>query len=155
MSSPILSRTVQSSELSRNAAEVFRAVEDGPVIISRRDGEPLILSKASEVSRQQAGIHLAAQLVAVSLAPGNVPFAQQLREPFPWVEFLRQSDQDAFAQEIVDVARACASVSRFDRLLLTVQAWRDTAEAVAAGYTADDDLDWLEQPHRVPDPRRT
>ena len=51
------------------------------------------------------------------------------------------------------MARACASVSRFDRLVLTMKAWHSTAEAIAAGYTHDDDVEWLAEPALVNDPR--
>gem|GEM_PF-5023884 len=86
-------------------------------------------------------------------APGNVPFDERLRGPFPWVEFLKPADRAQFARDIVDVARACAAVSRFDRLLLTMKARHATAEATAAGYTHDDDVEWLAEPGLVNDPR--
>jgi PHD/YefM family antitoxin component YafN of YafNO toxin-antitoxin module len=149
----VVPQTVQSSDLSRNPASVFAAADRGPVTITRRDGESLILSKASEVEFQRRGLELAAQLVAASLAPAERPFSERLRAPFPWVEFLKPEDRELFAQEIVDVARACASVSRFDRLLLTLEAWRSTAEALAEGFTPDDQLMWIDEPSRVVDPR--
>ena len=153
MSPPaIVSQTVQSSELSRNSAAVFAAADRGPVTITRRDGESLVLSKASEVEFQRRGLELAVQLISASLAPGDLPFSERLRGPFPWVEFLKPEGREQFAQEIVDVARACASVSRFDRLLLTLQAWYSTAEAIAQGYTPDDELTWIDEPSRVSDP---
>lgn len=148
----MVSRAVQSSELSRNPAAVFRAVEDGPVTITRRDGESLVLAKSSDVEFQRRGLELAAQLVAASLS-SDAPFVDRLRGPFPWVEFLAPQDRDTFAQEVVDVARACAAVSRFERLLLTLRAWQSTAEAIAAGTNRDDELDWLDEPHPVANPR--
>jgi PHD/YefM family antitoxin component YafN of YafNO toxin-antitoxin module len=153
MGTPVVSQTVQSSDLSRNSASVFAAADRGPVTITRRDGEPLVLARASDVELQRRGLELAAHLVAASLAPGDLPFAERLRAPFPWLEFLTPEGRETFAQEIVDVARACASVSRFDRLLLTFQAWRSTADALAQGYTPDDELDWIDEPVRVADPR--
>ncbi len=153
MTPAVISRTVQSSELSRNSASVFKAVDQGPVIITRRDGETLILTKESDLANQREGLDLAAHLVAASLAPNDVPFVDRLRGPFPWVEFFSPSDREAFAQEIVDVARACATMSRFDRLLVTVGAWHSTAQAIADGYTPDEDLEWLDVPEPVADPR--
>lgn len=153
MSPAAITRTVQSSELSRNSAAVFQAAEQGPVTITRRDGETLVLTKESDLAQQREGLELAAQLVAASLASNDIPFVDRLRGPFPWVEFLKPADRGAFAQEIVDVARACAAVSRFDRLLITLLAWRSTAQAIADGYTPDEDLDWLETPEPMADPR--
>ena len=75
--------------------------------------------------------------------------------PFPWLEFLGAADRTSVATEVVDVAQACAAVSQFDRLLETLTAWCSTAEAVAAGYTHDEDLPWIHEPNPVADPRDT
>ncbi len=152
MSQATISRTAQSSELSRNSAHVFKAAEEGPVTITRRDGEPLILLTTSEFDREHEGMELAAHLVTASLGDPKVPFTERLRGPFPWMAFLSDADQEAFAREIVAITRACASVARFDKALITLRAWRSTAEAISAGYTPDDQLDWIE-PTVVTDPR--
>lgn len=149
-------RSVQSSELSRNPASVFRAVEEGgPVHITRRDGEDLVLSRAQDDERERRALAVAAQIIAGSLAAGPGELATRLVEQFPWAALLRPGDRQAFASEIVEVTRACAAVGRFERLLITFEAWRSTAEAIAAGYTSDSDLDWLDEPTVVTDPRRT
>lgn len=147
-----ITRTIQSSELSRHSREVFEAADQGPVLITRRDGEALVLTKASQANYERKGLQLAASLVAASLAPDDVPFVERLRGPFPWLALLSSSDQDAFAQEVVSIARACASISQFDRLLLTLHSWKATAEEVAPGYTPDDELEWLEPVEAVADP---
>ncbi|MET3921079.1 type II toxin-antitoxin system Phd/YefM family antitoxin [Arthrobacter sp. UYEF20] len=152
MSPASISRTVQSSELSRNPAAVFKASEEGPVTITRRDGEPLTLLTTSEIDREHQGMELAAHLVTASLGDPQIPFAERLHGPFPWMAFLSDADQEAFAREIVTISRACASVARFDKALITLRAWRSTAEAISAGYTPDDRLDWIE-PAAVADPR--
>jgi hypothetical protein len=113
-----------------------------------------VLTKTSEVENQKRGMELASHLVAASLAPADMPFVERLRAPFPWIEFLRPAGRQAFALEIVDVARACAAVSNFDRLLFTLEAWRSTAAAIAHGFTPDDQLTWIDEPVRVVDPRR-
>lgn len=153
MATQATSRTVQSSELSRNSSSVFKAADEGPITITRRDGESLILIKSSDIAREREGLELAVHLVAASLANIDVPFVERLRGPFPWVEFLNAEDRESFANEVVDVARACASVSRFERLLLTLKAWQSTAEAISSGYTLDEELEWLDEPIAVPDPR--
>jgi prevent-host-death family protein len=152
MSQTTVSRTAQSSELSRNSANVFKAAEEGPVTITRRGGEPLILLTASEFDREHEGTELAAHLVSASLGDPQVPFTERLRGPFPWMVFLSDADQEAFAREIVAITRACASVGRFEKALITLRAWRSTAEVISAGYTPDDPLEWIE-PTTVSDPR--
>lgn len=131
---------------------MFAAAEKGPVTITRRDGEDMVLTMASDAAHQRDGLRLAAQLVAASLAPDDQPFVERLRLPFPWIEFLSGSERDDFAGELVDVARACASVGQFERLLISIHAWESTATAIAAGHTADDELDWLDDAIAVPHP---
>lgn len=154
MSTAAISRTATSSDLSRNPGQVFRAADEGPVTITRRDGEPLTLLPSRTVEREHEALRLASQLVAASLAPGGQSFTERLRDPFPWLGFLPPAQREAFASEIVEVARACASISSFDRLFIVLAEWRATAEAMAAGYTHDDELDWLDEPAAVEDPRR-
>jgi len=144
--------TVQSSELSRNSAAVFAAVDDGPVTVTRRDGADLVLALASEVDDERRALRVAADLVVVSLDDTGEPLGERLRAQFPWVEFLRPEGREAFAAEIVAVTRACAAVGEFRRLLITFEAWRSTATAIAAGYTPDADLEWISGPV-VTDPR--
>lgn len=148
-----ITRTVRSSELSRHSASVFKAVEEGPVTITRRDDEALTLAKSSDIAREHEGLELAGHLLAVALSDDKTPFVDRLRGPFPWLEFLSQTDRDAFAREIVDVVRACVSVSRFDRVLVTLKAWQSTAEAISAGHTPDNELEWMDEPDPVRDPR--
>lgn len=153
MSTVITSRTASSSDLSRKPAEVFRAADEGPVTITRRDGESLTLLPTKTIEREHEALRLAASLITASLAPGESTFAERLLGPFPWLGFLPSSQREVFATEIVEVSRACASVSTFDRLFVVLAEWKSTAEAVAAGYTADSDLDWLDESEAVDDPR--
>jgi PHD/YefM family antitoxin component YafN of YafNO toxin-antitoxin module len=153
MSTVMINRTATSSDLSRNPAQVFRAADEGPVTITRRDGEPLMLLRSKTVEREHEALQLAASLVAASLAPGESSFADRLLLPFPWLGFLPAHQREQFASEIVDVSRACASISSFDRLFVVLSEWKATAEAVASGYTPDTELDWLDESEAVDDPR--
>jgi PHD/YefM family antitoxin component YafN of YafNO toxin-antitoxin module len=154
MNTVAIHRSVASSELSRNSAAVFAAAEQGPIEITRRDGEDFVLAKASDLAKERRAISIAADLVAASLSTSGVNLADRLRGPFPWIEFLAPQSQVRFATEIVDVARACAAVGQFSRLLVVFEAWRSSAETIANGYTPDDELEWLDVPVPVTDPRK-
>ena len=149
-----VSRAVQSSALSRNSAEVFRAADEGAVEITRRDGETLVLTRKSEVERQSTVLRVAADLVAASLGPETQPFVDRLQDRFPWMRFLSESERDAFATEIVQSARGCAAVQDLEPFLVDLHEWFSTAQAKAAGFTADDELDWYDdQPVRPLSPK--
>lgn len=152
MVTSLLRRVVQSSELSRNPAAVFAAAEDGPVDVTRRDGEDLVLMSASRAAGERQALSIAAELVAASTSQDGRALVDRLRQPFPWLEFLAPEDRERFTREIVDVTRACASVGEYSRLLAAFSAWHSTAEAIAHGYTPDEALEWLDG-ETVADPR--
>ncbi|WP_174523200.1 type II toxin-antitoxin system Phd/YefM family antitoxin [Sanguibacter suarezii] len=148
----VVQRTVASSDLARSPAAVFASAEDGPVTITRRDGEPFVLTTKKRDDETTAILHLAAQLIAVSLAENSAPFTVRLRTPFPWIAVLSPEDQDSFADEILTTARACFSLGQMDSLLHTVHAWHETAAAVAEGWDRAP-VDWLDESTPVDDPR--
>ncbi|MFT4217402.1 MAG: hypothetical protein QM619_09505 [Micropruina sp.] len=151
MSTPTLEpRTVRSSELSRHPAEVFAAAEEGPIVVTRRDGESLVLTTQERAVQQQELLGVAAQLIAASLEDG--PIADRFVRYFPWIGLLNEVDRDECAAEIVAVARGSFSVGQPQRLLTVIAAWRDTAEAVAAGWGARAP-EWLPEDVPAPDPR--
>jgi hypothetical protein len=61
----------------------------------------------------------------------HLPLHDRLAIPYPWLKMLSRADQQQFAREIVDVARGSFSLRQ---PLLEMQAWRNSAEAIAAGW---------------------
>lgn len=149
-----MSRVVQSSALSRNSAEVFQAADQGAVEITRRDGETLVLTRKSEVERQSTVLRMAADLIAASLGPESEPFVNRLQDRFPWMRFLSGQEREMFAMEIVQSARGCAAVQDFGPFLVDLHEWYTTAQAKAAGFTPDDNLDWYDDLPEATDPRQ-
>lgn len=145
-------RTVTSSDLSRNGAKVFRAAEEGPVEITRRDGESLLLTRKSEQDVQFTALNLAADLVAASLSPDSRPFADRLADRFPWMELLTPEGRERFASEIVISARAGAAVHDLTPFLAELTSWHETAATKAAGFVPDAELDWYEDDEPVSRP---
>lgn len=143
----------RASDLSRDSANVFRSADQGPVEVTRRDGEPLVLTRKSEYDEHFTALGIAADLIAASLAPGDSPLERRLEALFPWLHFIGDTDRAVFATDIIDSARRCAAVHNFTPFLVDLSEWRATAAALAAGVTAPEDLDWLDEPRAVPDPR--
>lgn len=154
MSPVVVTQTVQFSELSRSSKAVAEAADRGPVTITRRDGEPLVLQLKSDVDRDKAGLRLASQIIAVAVTDWPDSFAERLAVPFPWVGFLGADERESFATELLATARACASVSAFEPLVTIIHAWESTAQAYAQGYTraSDETLEWLDEPATVERP---
>lgn len=143
----------RASDLSRDSARVFRSADESPVEVTRRDGDPLVLTRKSEYDEHFTALAAAADLIAASLAPADSPLEDRLMVRFPWLRFLDAGDRSSFAVDIVNTARGCAAVHDFTPFLVELHEWQATAEAVAAGFTAPEDLEWLDEPAHVPDPR--
>lgn len=127
-------RSVQSSDLSRHAKDVFAAAEQEPLEVTRRDGAPLVLTTKERSDDDEAVLDIAAQLIAAVTLNESLPLHDRLAIPYPWLKLLSRADQQRFATEIVEVARGSFSLRQPRKLLLEMQAWRNSAEAIAAGW---------------------
>lgn len=131
----LLTTQFASSDLSRSSAKVFAAAGAEPVRITRRDGENLVLMTEQELNRQRTLLNVAAQVVAAStFTSDDSELASEMSRHFPWMLALSKADQIRCAREIIDDARASFSLSQPNLILGKLNAWRDSAEALAAGY---------------------
>lgn len=144
-------RAVHSSDLSRHAKDVFAAAEQEPLEVTRRDGAPLVLTTKARSDDDEAVLDIAAQLIAAVTGNEHLALHERLAIPYPWLVMLSRDDQRRFAREIVEVARGSFSLRQPRRLLLEMQAWRDSAEAIAAGWDASE-LEILDAPTVVEKP---
>ncbi len=150
-SASTVEQRVKFSDLSRDSKAVAAAADRGPVTITRRDGDELVLMRKAEADADRAGLALAAQIVAVAVSDWPSSFAARLREPFPWMIFLSDAEQEAFTDELVRTARACASVAQFEPLSTVIHAWMSTAQAKAAGWDRTEYV-WLDEQVEVDRP---
>ena len=126
------------------------------MLLTRRDAEPLRLSKARTAGQEIDTLSALAQLIGASLDDAACDrLVENLSVPFPWIEFLPPLAGRAFVKEFLRTARACSAVGRFDRLTIALAAWRGTAEAYADPNLPleGSDLDYLEVQQIVLDPR--
>lgn len=131
---PRTRRSVQSSDLSRHAKDVFAAAEIEPLEVTRRDGKALVLTTKERSDEDEAVLDIAAQLIAAVTVNEQLPLRERLAIPYPWIGMLSRADQERCAREIVEVARGSFALRQPRKLLLEMQAWRNTAEAIAAGW---------------------
>jgi len=151
LAAPRRRRTVQSSDLSRHAKDVFAAAEQEPLEVTRRDGAPLVLTTKERSDEDEAVLDIAAELIAAVTVNEELPLHERLAIPYPWIGMLSREDQRQFAREIVEVARGSFALRQPRRLLLEMQAWRNSAEAIAAGW-GDEDPEPLARPVVVEKP---
>lgn len=116
------------SDLLRRPKEVTTDVEDGDVLLRRRDEPDLRLSRADRHADRAAAF--AALGRALRNLAVNEPKAleKSLGDAFPWLEFLPARDRSAFVDEFSRVLLASADLDNYAPLGQLVREWRATAE---------------------------
>jgi hypothetical protein len=135
--------SVKYSNLQREPRAISAAVDQGPLLVTRRDGAPLVLIREDELDAAWRGMELASSVLGLFLDDSPGLLADRLSGPFPWVTFLRDHEVGTYASELVATARACAVTGKYMPLLALVHGWQSTAEAYAAGWDGDD-YEWLD-----------
>lgn len=119
------------SDLLRRPREVAIDVDDGDVLLRRRDEPDLRLSRADrDEERSRAFAALGRTLR--NLAVHNPQVLQgALGDAFPWIEFLPAKDRRTFVEEFSRVIAAAAELDNYAPLGQFIREWRATAEVHA------------------------
>lgn len=116
------------SDLLRHPKEVTNDVENGDVLLRRRDEPDLRLTRADREA-QRADTFSAIGRALRSLATRSpAALNDALGDAFPWMEFLPAGDRRLFLDEFSRVVTASATVDSYDSLDQMVREWRSTAE---------------------------
>ena len=154
-----MASSVRFSDLLRTPNDVIAKLEaGGDVMLTRRNDKSLRLSFAGPAAAEADTLSALAQLIGASLDEQACDrLVVKLIEPFPWIDFLPAAARREFVGDFLRTARACAAISRFDRLTITLAAWRATAEAYADPNVTPQgsDLNYLpvHDPIAMTDPR--
>jgi hypothetical protein len=99
------------------------------VVLTRRDGEDLLVRRARDVRRAEDSLaHLTSLVARIATQDIVGPMQAALREEFPWLGLLSADEVVEFSVEYLSVARACAAAANFTQLEIVTQAWRSTAQ---------------------------
>ena len=109
------------SDFLQHSGRVLPDIEEGEILLHRRDGEDLVLTtrRQSEALRTTAAAFFA-------LSTGH---HSAIEVVLPWITFLTASDRDACIRELRDVGAASLETGRLSRLAETLYAWEASALA--------------------------
>lgn len=141
---------VQSSELSRNPLKVFSAAEKTPVTVTRRDGEDLVLTSKSQAESRNEFFEFTAKIVVATCGEEGT-ITERMVSQFPWMLAFDKAGQDKCSKALVDAALISMTTHQTQHALIELSAWKDTAEALAAGWFEETD-ERLDVPVLVPRP---
>lgn len=121
---------VQWSQLQRDPKGVASMADAGDVVVRRRDGVPLLLTREDRASASGAGSVTAARTLRNALT--HLPAAEAaevLRDEFPWVERLPEDDIAVLVVEFTRAVEASAELGDWSGLAQTIVEWKATAVA--------------------------
>lgn len=109
-------------------------LQEGDVILKRRDGEPLRLSLSHKGTAEQEALAAAARLVSTALdSEGRKALAANANKQLPWTRFLPAEELRTFLDEFVECFEACADLGDFTALGRLLTEWKNTASLHAEG----------------------
>lgn len=122
------------SAFLREPTNIDSLLQQGDVVLRRRDGEALRLSRDSKESDQRQALAAVARL----LAPVISSAARKTLEPsvgtqLPWTRFLPDEDRRLFLSEFLEQFEACADLGDFSPLGRLLAEWKNSANAYAEG----------------------
>lgn len=121
---------VQWSQLQRDPRSVAQMADAGDVVVRRRDGAPLLLTREDRASASGAGSMTAARALRNVLT--HLPAAEAaefLRDEFPWTERLPREDLALFVVDFARAVQASAELGDWSGLTQVIVEWQSTALA--------------------------
>lgn len=122
---------VSYSSFLRGPSEVLPALERGDVQLDRRDGEPLVLTRARRYQAWMQGMALTSRIMR-HLAKDDPDLAEKLlAEELPWLAWMPRREQTECISEIVTQLAAGAETGTFEPFARVLAEWERTAEVWA------------------------
>lgn len=116
------------SDLIRRQTSVFPALDNTDVILQRRDGEDLVLSRAGRWNAMESALHLLARSMRL-VAGANRGLAEEVfAEELPWLTWLPKDARAEAVAEILDQLLAGADTGQFMPFARALREWKSTAE---------------------------
>lgn len=116
------------SDLLRHPKEVTNDVDDGDVLLRRRDEPDLRLTRADREAQRADTFSAIGRALRNLATHSPAALNDALGDAFPWMEFLPAGDRRLFLDEFSRVVTASATVDSYDALDQMVREWRSTAE---------------------------
>ena len=115
------------SDLLRKPKEVTDDLDEGDVLLRRRDEPDLRLSRADREAQRGDTFSAIGRALRDLAVHSPAAFA----DAFPWLEFLPAADRRLFLDEFSRVILAASAFDDYETLSQLVREWRATAEVHA------------------------
>ena len=119
------------SDLLRHPKDVTSDVEEGDVMLRRRDQPDLRLSRADRDAERAIAFAAVGRTLRNLAVHSPKALGEALVDSFAWLEVLPSADRLAFVEEFSRVVAAATELDSYAPLAQLVREWRATAEVHA------------------------
>ena len=116
------------SAFLRGPTDVLPQLDEGDVLLERRDDENLVLTRYGRFAARQEGMTFAARLLGDVVRDRSDLVVELLRQELPWMHWLPEAEQTQCAEELMAELAAGADTGMLDPFARSLTAWRSTAE---------------------------
>lgn len=116
------------SDLLRHPNEVTSDLDQGDILLRRRDEPDLRLTRADREAERALALAAFGRALRNLAVHNRKALEEALADAFPWVEFLPDVDRRTFADEFSRGSVAAAELDSYGSLSQLIQEWRATAE---------------------------
>jgi hypothetical protein len=122
-------RATQSySALLREPSAVVPLLDDGEVVLQRRDAEDLVLSTMTRFVEREEGATLAGMVIADLSEEASDAVRHSLTKRLPWMRWLPVDARDHAIEEILGDLLAGVDTGNLAPFAHAVRSWESTAE---------------------------
>ena len=114
----------------KHTGKVLDEVQHSDVLVTRRDGEDMMLSTARRDSAVRGGLDLSVRLLAQIMTDAELSAAllRSTEAALPWLEWLTPQDRAEFLPEFVRTAKACGDTKYYAPLARLLDEWEASAQ---------------------------
>lgn len=116
------------SELLRQPKTVVKDLADGDVLLRRRGGPALRLTRVDRDDQRADAYAMVGRALRNLAVHSPVALGKALLDEFPWTSFLPKADREAFVDDFTRTVLAAAELDNFTPLAQLLDEWRATAE---------------------------
>jgi len=120
--------TFPYSAFLRGPSDVLPQLNEGDVLLERRDEENLVLTSFGRFVARQEGMTFAAHLLGDVVRDQADLMAGLLRRELPWLRWLPDDEQQECVNELLGELAAGAETGVLEPFAHALAAWRSTAE---------------------------
>jgi hypothetical protein len=119
------------SSFLRGPSEVLPSLEEGDVVLERRDDESLVVTRHDRYEARLFGMGVATRVLVHLVNEDPDRAVRLIADEMPWLIWLPEDERATCVQELVANLAAGADTGTLEPFARAVREWRDTAEVWA------------------------